>query len=128
MAKLIEFYVSANFQPPKQPWTPKELRGRIIDFQASTRAKVGLAVAATIFRERSAVQPTIGFPVASLAVSLGTRQLPVDPVERSLEALLSLAERAREATMTLQDVPINPTGSGRPSTMHSGRTHVYYGD
>ena len=67
-------------------------------------------------------------PVPSLAVSLGTRQVPVDPVERSLESLLSLAEKAEKTTMTLQDIPINPTESGRPSTMDSGRMHMYYGD
>jgi hypothetical protein len=61
-------------------------------------------------------------------VSLGTRQAFVELVERSLEALLSLAERAGKATMTLQDVPINATEGGRPSTMDSGRMHMYYGD
>jgi len=79
MAKLIEFYVPVNFQPPKQRWTPEELRGRIIEFPSQHYAKVGLAVTATIFCERSAAQPAIGFPVASLAVSLGTRQVPRRP-------------------------------------------------
>lgn len=31
MARLITFYVPANFHPKKQ-WTPEELRGKIIDF------------------------------------------------------------------------------------------------
>ena len=39
MAKLIEFYVPANFQRPKTRWTPEELRGKIIDFQAGTNRK-----------------------------------------------------------------------------------------
>jgi hypothetical protein len=39
MAKLIEFYVPANFQTPKTRWTPEELRGKIIDFQASATRK-----------------------------------------------------------------------------------------
>jgi hypothetical protein len=39
MAKLIEFYVPANFQTPKTRWTPEELRGKIIDFHASTARK-----------------------------------------------------------------------------------------
>jgi len=39
MAKLIEFYVPANFQPPQQRWTSEELRGKIIDFQPSTTRK-----------------------------------------------------------------------------------------
>jgi hypothetical protein len=39
MAKVIEFYIPANFQPPKQRWTPEELRGRIIDFQVSITRK-----------------------------------------------------------------------------------------
>ena len=39
MAKLIEFYVPANFQTPKTRWTPEELRGKIIDFHASTTRK-----------------------------------------------------------------------------------------
>ena len=38
MAKLIEFYVPANFKPQKR-WTPEELRGKIIDFHASTYRK-----------------------------------------------------------------------------------------
>ena len=32
MAKLIQFYVPANFRPPKARWTPAELRGKIIEF------------------------------------------------------------------------------------------------
>jgi len=39
MAKLIEFYVPANFQTPKTRWTPEELRGKIIDFHASNTRK-----------------------------------------------------------------------------------------
>ena len=37
MAKLIEFYIPASFQPPKSRWTPAELRGKIIDFPAIIR-------------------------------------------------------------------------------------------
>jgi hypothetical protein len=39
MAKLIEFYVPANFTPPKTRWTPEDLRGKIIDFHASNTRK-----------------------------------------------------------------------------------------
>ena len=39
MAKLIEFYVPANFQSPKKQWTPEELRGKIINFPAGTARK-----------------------------------------------------------------------------------------
>ena len=39
MAKLIEFYVPANFQSPKKQWTPEELRGKIINFHAGTARK-----------------------------------------------------------------------------------------
>lgn len=39
MAKLIEFYVPANFQSPKKKWTPEELRGKIIDFHAANTRK-----------------------------------------------------------------------------------------
>jgi hypothetical protein len=39
MAKLIEFYIPANYQSPKKQWTPEELRGKIIDFPASTTRK-----------------------------------------------------------------------------------------
>jgi hypothetical protein len=39
MAKLIEFYVPANFKPPMKRWTPEELRGKIISFHASTDRK-----------------------------------------------------------------------------------------
>ncbi len=39
MAKLIEFYVPANFKPPKKRWTPEELRGKIIDFHPGTTRK-----------------------------------------------------------------------------------------
>ena len=38
MAKLIKFYVPANFHPKKQ-WTPEELRGKIIDFPARASRK-----------------------------------------------------------------------------------------
>jgi len=36
MAKLIKFYVPANFHPKKQ-WTPEDLRGKIIDFPVASR-------------------------------------------------------------------------------------------
>jgi hypothetical protein len=39
MAKLIVFYVPANFQTPKKRWTPEELRGKIINFHACTTRK-----------------------------------------------------------------------------------------
>jgi hypothetical protein len=39
MAKLIEFYVPANFQSPKKQWTPEELRGKIINFHAGITRK-----------------------------------------------------------------------------------------
>jgi len=39
MAKLIMFYVPANFQSPKKQWTPEELRGKIINFHACTTRK-----------------------------------------------------------------------------------------
>jgi hypothetical protein len=39
MAKLIEFYVPANFQSPKKQWTPEELRGKIINFHVDTTRK-----------------------------------------------------------------------------------------
>jgi hypothetical protein len=39
MAKLIEFYVPANFQSPKKQWTPEELLGKIINFPAGTVRK-----------------------------------------------------------------------------------------
>lgn len=38
MAKLIKFYVPANFHPKKQ-WTPEGLRGKIIDFPARASRK-----------------------------------------------------------------------------------------
>ena len=38
MAKLIEFYIPANFQSNKQ-WTPEKLRGKIINFPASMTRK-----------------------------------------------------------------------------------------
>jgi len=38
MAKLIKFYVPADFHPKKQ-WTPEELRGKIIDFPARASRK-----------------------------------------------------------------------------------------
>jgi hypothetical protein len=38
MAKLIRFYVPANFQPSRKRWTPPEQRGKIIEFRiAATR-------------------------------------------------------------------------------------------
>ena len=37
MAKLIEFYVPATFQPPQTRWTPAELRGKIINFHPVSR-------------------------------------------------------------------------------------------
>jgi hypothetical protein len=39
MAKLIEFYVPANFQAPKTRWTPAELRGKIIEFRVAVTRK-----------------------------------------------------------------------------------------
>jgi hypothetical protein len=39
MAKLIVFYVPANFQSPKKQWTPEELRGKIINFHVDTTRK-----------------------------------------------------------------------------------------
>ena len=39
MAKLIEFYVPANFQLSKKQWTPEEQRGKIINFPAGTVRK-----------------------------------------------------------------------------------------
>ena len=39
MAKLIEFYVPANFQLSNKQWTPEELRGKIINFPASMTRK-----------------------------------------------------------------------------------------
>lgn len=39
MAKLIEFYVPANFQMSNKQWTPAELRGKIISFPAGTVRK-----------------------------------------------------------------------------------------
>ncbi|HSK43588.1 MAG TPA: hypothetical protein VLA83_06835 [Candidatus Binatia bacterium] len=39
MAKLIEFYVPANFQLSNKLWTPEELRGKIINFPASMTRK-----------------------------------------------------------------------------------------
>ena len=39
MAKVIEFYVPANFQTPQKRWTPDKLRGKIIDFPASNTRK-----------------------------------------------------------------------------------------
>jgi hypothetical protein len=36
MAKLIEFYVPANFPLSNKQWTPEELRGKIINFPAGT--------------------------------------------------------------------------------------------
>lgn len=39
MAKLIEFYVPANFPLSNKQWTPVELRGKIINFPADTARK-----------------------------------------------------------------------------------------
>jgi len=39
MAKLIEFYIPANFPLSKKQWTPEELRGKIINFPAGTVRK-----------------------------------------------------------------------------------------
>jgi len=39
MAKLIQFYVPANFQPPKTRWTPAELRGKVIEFHTAAERK-----------------------------------------------------------------------------------------
>ena len=39
MAKLIEFYVPANFPLSNKQWTPEELRGKIINFPARTARK-----------------------------------------------------------------------------------------
>jgi hypothetical protein len=39
MAKLIEFYVPANFPLSNKKWTPEELRGKIINFPAGTVRK-----------------------------------------------------------------------------------------
>ena len=39
MAKLIVFYVPKTFYAPKKRWTPEELRGKIIDFQAAAPRK-----------------------------------------------------------------------------------------
>ena len=39
MAKLIEFYIPANFQLSNKQWTPEELRGKIINFPAGTVRK-----------------------------------------------------------------------------------------
>jgi hypothetical protein len=39
MAKLIEFYVPANFPLSSKQWTPEELRGKIINFPAGTVRK-----------------------------------------------------------------------------------------
>jgi hypothetical protein len=39
MAKLIQFYVPANFQPPKTRWTPAELRGKVIEFHTAAHRK-----------------------------------------------------------------------------------------
>jgi hypothetical protein len=39
MAKLLEFYIPANFQLSSKQWTPEELRGKIINFPAGTVRK-----------------------------------------------------------------------------------------
>jgi hypothetical protein len=37
MAKLISFYVPASYRKKTRPWTPPELRGKIIIFAATQR-------------------------------------------------------------------------------------------
>jgi hypothetical protein len=37
MAKIIEFHVPANHQAKTRPWTPPELRGKIIIFAPPQR-------------------------------------------------------------------------------------------
>jgi hypothetical protein len=37
MAKLIEFYIPANHPTKTRPWTPPELRGKIIAFPPQQR-------------------------------------------------------------------------------------------
>jgi len=37
MAKLIEFYVPENYQGKTRPWTPPDLRGKIIVFSPAQR-------------------------------------------------------------------------------------------
>ncbi len=32
MARLIEFHIPANYQAKTRPWTPPELRGKVIIF------------------------------------------------------------------------------------------------
>lgn len=39
MAKVINFYVPANFPLSNKQWTPEELRGKIINFPAGTARK-----------------------------------------------------------------------------------------
>ncbi len=39
MAKVIEFYVPANFPLSNKQWTPEELRGKIINFPARIARK-----------------------------------------------------------------------------------------
>jgi len=39
MARVIEFYVPQNFNPPKQRWLPLEQRGKIIEFQSAVIKK-----------------------------------------------------------------------------------------
>ena len=39
MAKLIMFYVPANFQLSNKQWTPEEERGKIINFPARVTRK-----------------------------------------------------------------------------------------
>jgi len=39
MAKLIEFYIPANFPLSNKQWTPEEQRGKIINFPAVTVRK-----------------------------------------------------------------------------------------
>lgn len=37
MAKVIEFYIPANYQSKARAWTPQELRGKIIIFSPKQR-------------------------------------------------------------------------------------------
>jgi hypothetical protein len=39
MAKLIMFYIPANFPLSNKQWTPEEKRGKIINFPACTARK-----------------------------------------------------------------------------------------
>lgn len=39
MAKVIMFYVPANFPLSNKQWTPEEMRGKVINFPASKTRK-----------------------------------------------------------------------------------------